>query len=210
MGFNGLATARQLQAATHPASSFAGVKLSAGVGANDEERLGERSRVEQLLERMERFLGDRTRSGNGARSSLSLAEAFACVPNEMGFPTSVDFRVVVDGQPRDLRMDERDEIFRIGREAIVNAYNHSEANHIEMEIEYRPAELRVSVRDNGCGIDPQLLQRSENWGLTAMRERAERIGGRLRILSKVALGTEVELCIPGRLAFDEIRPPAWH
>ncbi|HTC89503.1 MAG TPA: ATP-binding protein [Bryobacteraceae bacterium] len=203
MGFNILVTARQLQAATHPASNFAGVKWSAGVDADDEDRLGERSPIAQLLERMERFLADRTRPGNGARSSLALAEAFACVPDEMGFPTTVDFRVVVDGQARELRADVRDEIFRIGREAIVNAYNHAQANRIEMEIEYRPAELRISVRDNGCGIDPQVLQRSENWGLKAMRERAECMGGWLRILTKVALGTEVKMCIPGRAAFDQ-------
>lgn len=204
MGFNSLVTARQLQAATHPASNFVGVKLSARVDANDEERMGERSQIAQLLERMERFLGDRMRPGNGAPSSLSLAEAFACVPNEMGFSATVDFRVVVGGQARELRADVRDEIFRIGREAIVNAYKHAEANRIEMEIEYRPAELHISVRDNGCGIDPPALQRTENWGLKAMRERAECIGGWLRILSKVALGTEVELCIPGRAAFEQL------
>jgi nitrate/nitrite-specific signal transduction histidine kinase len=62
------------------------------------------------------------------------------------------------------------------------------------------------VRDNGCGISPEDLQfgRIGHWGLRGMRERAERIGARLRLWSRVALGTEVELCVPARLAFNSV------
>ena len=111
--------------------------------------------------------------------------------------------MVVEGQKRELRAPLCDEIYRIGREAKVNALRHPRANHIEAEIDYRSTELRIAVRDNGCGIDPRLLHRNGHWGLQGMRERAERIGARLRILSKVALGTEVELCVPSRLAFEQ-------
>jgi signal transduction histidine kinase len=104
-----------------------------------------------------------------------------------------------------LRAGLCDEVYRIGREAIVNACRHSKAKAIEMDIEYWPTELRIAVRDNGCGIDPQNLKwgRDGRWGLPGMRERAERIGARLRILSKVALGTEVELCVPNYVAFEQ-------
>jgi signal transduction histidine kinase len=135
----------------------------------------------------------------------SLGQAFAGVPTELGLPAAVGFRVVVEGRERVLSGLSRDEVYRIGREAIVNAYRHSRAKHIETEIEYRSAELRIAVRDNGCGIDPRELRwgRSGHWGLQGMRERAERIGARLRVLSRVALGTEVELCVPGRIAFEQ-------
>jgi signal transduction histidine kinase len=135
----------------------------------------------------------------------SLGQAFAGVPTELGLPAAVGFRVVVEGRERALSALPRDEVYRIGREAIVNAYRHSQAKHIETEIEYRSTELRISVRDNGRGIDPQELKwgRSGHWGLQGMRERAEQIGARLRVLSRVALGTEVELCVPGRIAFEQ-------
>ena len=143
------------------------------------------------------------RSPNADLSSLS--HAFANVPTELGLPAGVEFRVVVGGRQKALPELLHHEVYRIGREAIVNAYRHSRAQEIETEIEYRPTTLRIAVRDNGCGIDHRRLHREPNrhWGLQGMRERAERIGARLRILSRVALGTEVELCVPGRIAFAQ-------
>src|SRR5262249_11973468 len=121
-------------------------------------------------------------------------------------------RVFVRGSERELRAELHKEVYRIGCEAIVNAYRHSGATMIEVEIEYQSTELRIAVRDNGCGIDPQELQwgRSGHWGLQGMRERAERIGGRLRLWSRVAHGTEVELCVPSRVAFEQVRSRVAH
>jgi signal transduction histidine kinase len=183
MGFNSLVSSRLLYNVTHSASDFAGIGGDRGVGS--------------LLP---------ITSSKGRRSSneriASLGEAFADVPNDLGFPSAVGFRVVVHGTERELRAGLRDEVYRIGREAIVNACRHSQATVIEMEMEYRPTELRITVRDNGCGIDPQELQwgRNEHWGLQGMSEQAERIGARLRLWSRVTLGTEIELRVPCRVA----------
>jgi signal transduction histidine kinase len=137
------------------------------------------------------------------KRTATLGEALAGVPNDLGIPSAVGFRVVVHGREKALRAELSDEVYRIVREAIVNACRHSRAGDIETELEYRHTELRISVRDNGCGINPQDLQWARNGhsGLQGMRDRAERIGARLRLLSGVALGTEVELCVPGRYAF---------
>jgi PAS domain S-box-containing protein len=93
---------------------------------------------------------------------------------------------------------------RIGREALVNAFSHSRADCVEFEIEYADSDLRMRVRDNGRGIDPQVLRtgRDGHWGLAGMRERAAKIGGMLNISSTAAAGTEVQLSIPGRIAFQ--------
>ncbi len=165
-------------------------------------------RLDDVVQLLDRALEEGRCAVQGLRSpneSLSsLGAAVACVPKESGFPSAAGFRVVVHGRERELRAGLRLEVYCIVREAIINACRHSRAKHIETDIEYRRTELRIAVRDNGCGIDPQELQwgRSGHWGLRGMRERAERIGARLRLLSKVALGTEVELRVPSRIAFE--------
>ena len=164
------------------------------------------SRVLQLLDRVieqGRDVLEGLRSPDERLTSIS--EAFASVPNDLGFSSAIGFRLAVHGRERELRAGLRDEIYLIGREAIINACRHSRASEIEIEVEYRPTELCIVVRDNGCGIAPQVLQwgRNGHWGLKGMRERADRIGARLRLSSKVALGTEVELCVPGRIAFQQ-------
>jgi signal transduction histidine kinase len=162
--------------------------------------------VLQLLDRVleqGRCAVQKLRSPNG--HLLPLGQALAAVPNDWGLPSAVGFRVVVEGRQRELKAGVHDEVYCIGREAIINAYRHSRAGEIVTDVEYRPTELRVRVRDNGCGINPQELHwgRKGHWGLQGMRERAERIGARLRLLSKVALGTEVELSVPSRVAFEQ-------
>jgi signal transduction histidine kinase len=97
----------------------------------------------------------------------------------------------------------RDEVYRIGREALINAFRHAAAHRIEVELSFTSALFRVCVRDDGCGIDPQTLDagRDGHWGLSGMRERADRIGARLRVGNVAAGGTEVELTIPGAVAY---------
>lgn len=138
-------------------------------------------------------------------SGGSLCQALAGVPKDLCLPASTEFRVVVCGTERVLADGPFEEVYRIGREAILNAYRHSRAGLIEAEIAYWPTEVRIAVRDNGCGIDERQLQRQSgrHWGLLGMRERAERIGARLCLLSKASLGTEVELRVPNRVAFEQ-------
>jgi len=162
-----------------------------------------------VLGLMDRTLDEGRRAVEGLRlrhpSGGSLGQALASVPKELCLPASTEFRVVVCGTERLFADGPFEEVYRIGREAILNAYRHSRAKLIEAEIEYRPTEVRIAVRDNGCGIDEQQLKRQggRHWGLLGMRERAERIGARLCLLSKVAMGTEVELRVPNRVAFEQ-------
>ena len=139
-----------------------------------------------------------------SRESLDLERAFSRIQEELALEEQVGFRVVVEGRPRPLHPIIRDEVYSIGREALVNAFRHSRARSIEVEVEYIANHLRILVRDDGCGIDPEVLRagRDGHWGLSGMRERAERIGARLKVWSRAAAGTEVELSIPGHVAFQ--------
>jgi ligand-binding sensor domain-containing protein/signal transduction histidine kinase len=150
-------------------------------------------------------------NGNGA---FNLEEAFSRIRQELANPDQIGFRVIVEGSPRPLHPVIRDEVYRISREALVNAFRHSRANSIEVEVEYLDNRLRILVRDDGCGIDSEVLLtgREDHWGLSGMRERAERIGAQLKVRSRVAAGTEVELSVPGHVAFQtqpSRRRPKW-
>jgi signal transduction histidine kinase len=117
---------------------------------------------------------------------------------------SVTFRVLVEGVPRALRPTLQDEIYRIARESLRNAFCHAEAGHIETEIMYGES-LRLRFRDDGKGIDPSIVEhggRSGHWGLPGMRERTKQIGAQLTVWSELGAGTEVELSIPGSVAYE--------
>ena len=100
--------------------------------------------------------------------SLDLEQAFSRIQQELvRTDKPVEFRVIVDGQPRPLHPLLRDEVYRIGREALINAFRHARAKSIEIELKYSSSQLRIMVRDDGCGIDPQVLRsgRDGHWGL---------------------------------------------
>jgi signal transduction histidine kinase len=133
-----------------------------------------------------------------------LERALSRIPQDLDAQGLADFRVLVEGSSRPLRPVIRDEVYRISREAVANAFRHSRAKAIEVVLAYDSRGLRVAVRDNGCGIDPNVLHqgREGHWGLPGMRERAERIGAKLKVWSSAASGTEVDLRVPGRIAFE--------
>jgi signal transduction histidine kinase len=114
------------------------------------------------------------------------------------FPSGrVRCEISVTGRRRDLKPEVQEQVKLIAREAMGNALRHSGATLIEVEVEYSPRRLRLIVRDNGCGIDPQAARagRETHWGLQGMRERAERIGAKLTVWSKAGAGTEVEITV---------------
>ena len=148
--------------------------------------------------------GLRSTSGNAD----DLETAFTQAGQEFANERVKDCRVIVEGTPQQLHPIIRDEAYRIGREALANAFRHSGAAKIEIELDYSPRHLRILVRDDGAGIDPDVLNsgREGHWGLAGMRERAESIGARLKVWSRTNAGTEVELLIPSHVAF--VSPPA--
>jgi len=137
--------------------------------------------------------------------SNDLAKVFQRVKQEFPHKDAIVFRVVAQGDARVVRTEIRNEIYRIGREAIVNAYVHSEAATIEVEIQYARTQLSLLIRDDGRGIDSSILQggRDGHWGLSGMRERSRRIGATLKLRSRPGAGTEIELMVPGHIAFED-------
>jgi signal transduction histidine kinase/ligand-binding sensor domain-containing protein len=162
----------------------------------------------RVLDLMGKVIEEGRNAVRGLRTTAGddheLEEAFSGIKGELASGQSTAYRVIVEGRPRRLNPAVRDDIYRIGREGLVNAFRHSGAASVEIEIDYTPRELRLFVRDDGRGIDPQVVRSGTpgHWGILGMKERAERIGGSLTIRSRASAGTEIELRVPGRAAFS--------
>jgi signal transduction histidine kinase/ligand-binding sensor domain-containing protein len=126
--------------------------------------------------------------------------------------TSASVTVEVQEAARELHPMLRDEVFRIASEALRNAFKHAEARRISVMITYGDREFQLHVRDDGQGIDPEILDRGAregHWGLSGMRERAEAIGGRLDVWSAPGAGTQIELGIPAARAYAKSPERRW-
>lgn len=135
-------------------------------------------------------------------SGDDLEVAFSRIREEMRLGARMVFRMVIRGKSRALDPMIRDEAYRIGREALLNAFRHSEAGRVEIDLEYAPKQLRIAVRDNGKGITPETLRSGiGHRGLSGIRDVAERMGAKLKLSSRAEAGTEVELSIPAHIAF---------
>jgi signal transduction histidine kinase len=179
------------------------------------EQLPEDSPVRSRLNEVQRLMGRVVEEGRntvqGLRSittdSLDLEQAFSRIPQEFADHTEggeqVRCRVTVKGRPRPLHPIIRDEVYRIGREALINAFRHSRTKSVGVELKYSVRHLRISIRDDGGAIKDQAMrtEREEPVEMARLRVRAGRIGARLKVRSRATAGTEIELSIPGRVAF---------
>jgi len=167
-----------------------------------------KTKINPILDLMEQGIVEGRTAIQGLRSSGSgapdLVAALSAIQQELGIGPDMDFRVSAIGPKKTLLAPIREELYRIGKEALVNAFRHSRARRVDLEFDYTRNNLSLRVRDNGCGIEPQVLEQglAGHWGLAGMRERTARIGGELRISSSTTAGTEIQLSIPGDVAFQ--------
>jgi signal transduction histidine kinase len=171
-----------------------------------------RSVMEDALDRADLLLvasRDRIRDLRHETGPVTpLAEALAEAGRELQQGSPIALTVVVTGAQRELNSMIRDEVFLIGREAIVNSFCHSQGTKIEVEVDFDDSALRLRIRDDGQGIGADTLRAGGlvgHWGLSGMRERAEKMGARFRLWNRSGAGTEVEVTVPGAIAYHDRR-----
>jgi signal transduction histidine kinase len=170
---------------------------------------------QRALETLSIWLQQAVQEGRAALNSLhqstternDLAEAFERAINDSRGRGDAEVSLSVAGRVKEMHPVVREEIYRIGYEAIRNACSHASASRVEVELRYAQ-DLDLRIRDNGVGIDPSVIERGKagHFGLQGMRERAVRIGGKLTLASNPASGTEIKLVVPGGIVFKTIRP----
>jgi signal transduction histidine kinase len=155
-------------------------------------------------------LGQATREGratvNALRASTAeqndLADALRRAMDDCQRQGSLEPSLTVTGDPREMHPVVRDEVYRMGYEAIRNACTHSRGTRLEVGLHYAQ-DLTLRVTDNGVGIDPAVAGSGKDghFGLQGMRERAARIGATLKVASSADTGTEIVVIVPGRAIF---------
>ena len=118
--------------------------------------------------------------------------------------SAATFALTVEGERHSLSPVLQEEVYRIALELLRNAFRHAGARRVEAEIRYDDERLCVRIRDDGKGMDPEILKKGRrpgHWGLLGAKERAQRIGAHLDIWSAAGAGTEVQLSIPATVAY---------
>ena len=164
--------------------------------------------IERVVDSLRVMINESRNTVRGLRISRfdsdDLEKAISLIPKDLGASNAMQFHVLVEGSKQHVRAPIRNEVFWIAREAIANALRHSRGTLVEAVIEYSKDRLRMIVRDDGCGMDPDTLRsgRENHWGLQGIRERTRRMDGTLNVTSAIGGGTEIELTIPGASAFE--------
>ena len=160
----------------------------------------------RAMDRLDVALAESRAALKGLRASttldIDLATQLSAVAREAN-DDEITFKLVINGEARNISPMVGYEVLRIGSEAIGNAFKHSAAASIQVELEYGNA-LRLCVKDDGKGIPAEVLRlgRDGHFGLRCMQERADRIRAKLALSSRVGQGTEVGLVVPSDIAFD--------
>jgi signal transduction histidine kinase/ligand-binding sensor domain-containing protein len=172
---------------------------------------GLRASIDEALDRADAVLVEgrvRVRELRSDSADRDLAQALLDAAANAVDDDAPQVLLTVEGAQRRLHPIVREEAERIGEEAIRNAVRHARAETIELLLTYGRRELRMTVRDDGVGMPEAVLASGErvgHFGLVGMRERAERLGGRLAVTSRKDRGTEVALTLPARAAYADGR-----
>src|SRR5262249_47357465 len=173
------------------------------------------ARMVRAMEQLAAWLTQATEEGRAALNSLrastteknDLAEALRRAIDECRIDSPIEISFSVKGYYREMHPVVRDEIYRIGYEAIRNACAHSGGDQVSVSLEYAH-DLTLCITDNGAGITSDVIEkgRESHFGLRGMRERAERIGSKFTLVSSPDSGAVITLVVPGRIAFRSASP----
>jgi len=164
-----------------------------------------RGQLEPILQRADEMLAEGREKVHDLRAPDllhgGLGAALQRVGDDLSLQTGLEFCVTITGSHRVLHPDCDYDLYRIGAEALSNAFRHSGGTRVTLKLVYAASGLSMTVADNGQGISPQVLDagRAGHYGLPGMHERAAHAGATLEV--SCAEGTQVTLHVPASQAY---------
>ena len=162
-----------------------------------------KARLDDCLE-LVRQTGERTRSLMYDLHPLALEEDGIIAALQI-YSAHIAYRsnIHIDIQPEELifRFPETIEIalFRIAQEALNNVVKHANARQVFIRFRVEPEKIYMLIKDDGDGFNPNVLKKlakQSHWGILSMQERAEAVGGQLKVESKIGSGTSITVEVP--------------
>ncbi|MFO7250358.1 MAG: sensor histidine kinase [Actinomycetes bacterium] len=146
----------------------------------------------------------------GPLRAARLPDALTHVAADWSRLSGVPAEVTVTGEPRPLHPEAETTVLRVAQEALANVAKHADATRVGVTLSYMADLLALDVRDDGAGFDTSRPAAGRGFGLTSMRQRAERLGGTFTIESEPGAGTAVSATVPAipPVAAAADRPPA--
>ena len=132
-------------------------------------------------------------------NALEYSDLASTLPHtitQMTSDTPLHGEIHIHGTPRSLPSDVGMNLLRITQEALNNTIRHAHAQNVFVELSFDAAWVRLCIQDDGQGFDLQYQQEGGGFGLIGMRQRVERIGGKLTLTSLPGRGTEVAVAAP--------------
>jgi signal transduction histidine kinase len=155
--------------------------------------LAMRTARENLAEARALVAAAPTGGGTAALGDSSLDEAVRRLTERLGEELDVDTECVVSGESRRLPASTEVVLLRAAQEGLANIRKHAKASHVAVELAYDASVVRLRVRDDGAGFDPETAR---GFGLRGMRERAAQVGGTLDLRSAPGRGTSLTVEVP--------------
>jgi ligand-binding sensor domain-containing protein/signal transduction histidine kinase len=166
--------------------------------------------VSVALDKGDEAIAESRAAVRGLRASVpvgrNIEQALTALRDECGSEGAREvpaYRVIVEGERREIAPLVQDEVYRIAREAFRNSIRHAKGEKIEAEITYREDAFLLRLRDDGVGMAADSPHREGHWGLQGMHERATQLGGRLDVWSERGAGTEIALSVPAHIAYSD-------
>jgi signal transduction histidine kinase len=129
-----------------------------------------------------------------ALEGKQLSDALKDLVKKMTAGTTVKAEFTSQGEQQKLPPEWEANLLRIGQEVLTNVLRHAQASEFEVRLVLDGREIRLDLRDNGCGFNPR--GRHEGFGLQGIQERAEGMGGQLTIQSAAGKGTAISIVLP--------------